>query len=304
MSNSKKNVQLVSSNGTLDYVSTEKVSIKNHPHLNENWLHKIIIDNPSILGLGDLELRSHEKSQPKAGRLDLLLEDVNNKRRYEIEVQLGKSDESHIIRTIEYWENERKRYPQYDHCAVIIAEDITSHFLNVISLFNGHIPIIAIQVNAFQIQNQVSLLFTKVLDAIELGTPELETIEAPKNRAFWEEKGTPKTVGHVDLILSYINEFSDGYQLNYNKNYIGLIKNNKAENFVAFKPQKTNIRIDLGCEIDSELKDELEESGIVVLEYSRGWKVQPISVTLDQVVSRNQALISALKYAYNKYYSS
>ena len=24
-----------------------------------------------------------------------------------------------------YWDIEKKRYPQYDHCAVIIAEDIT-----------------------------------------------------------------------------------------------------------------------------------------------------------------------------------
>lgn len=42
-----------------------------------------------------------------------------------------------MIRTIEYWDIERKRYPQYEHCAVIIAEDITSRFLNVIQLFNG-----------------------------------------------------------------------------------------------------------------------------------------------------------------------
>ena len=48
--------------------------------------------------------------------------------------------ESHIIRTIEYWDIERKRYPQYEHCAVLVAEDITSRFLNVISLFNGTIP--------------------------------------------------------------------------------------------------------------------------------------------------------------------
>ena len=49
--------------------------------------------------------------------------------------QLGKTDESHIIRTIEYWDIERKRYPQYDHTAVIVAEEITSRFLNVIGLF-------------------------------------------------------------------------------------------------------------------------------------------------------------------------
>ena len=47
--------------------------------------------------------------------------------------------------TIEYWDIERKRYPQYDHCAVLVAEDITSRFLNVVSLFYGTIPLIAIQ---------------------------------------------------------------------------------------------------------------------------------------------------------------
>ncbi len=39
----------------------------------------------------------------KAGRLDLLLQDANQ-RRYEVEIQLGATDESHIIRTIEYWD--------------------------------------------------------------------------------------------------------------------------------------------------------------------------------------------------------
>ncbi len=60
-----------------------------------------------------------------------------------MEIQLGKTDESHIIRTIEYWDIERKRYPQYDHVAVIVAEDITSRFLSVIGLFNGAIPLVA-----------------------------------------------------------------------------------------------------------------------------------------------------------------
>jgi hypothetical protein len=66
--------------------------------------------------------------QPRAGRLDLLLQDLDTKRRYEVEIQLGATDEAHIIRTIEYWDIERKRYPQYDHCAVLVAEDITSPF--------------------------------------------------------------------------------------------------------------------------------------------------------------------------------
>src|ERR1700716_1608607 len=89
--------------------------------------------------------------------------------RYEVEVQLGPSDESHIIRTIEYWDIERKRYPQYEHAAVIVAEDITSRFLNVIGLFNGVIPLIALQLRAMRVGNSVTLVCTKVLDELQLG---------------------------------------------------------------------------------------------------------------------------------------
>ncbi len=148
----------------LTYIKPEKVWLKLHPELNERWVQDRIAEDPSILGLGDLVLRDKERIQPRAGRLDLLLQDAVSNRRYEVEVQLGRTDESHIIRTIEYWDIERKRYPQYDHCAVIVAEDITSRFLNVISLFNGSVPLIAIQMNVIKLGDQVSLLFTTVLD--------------------------------------------------------------------------------------------------------------------------------------------
>ena len=135
----------------LKYVKPERIWLKNHSDYNEAWVQNHIAEDPSILGLGDLILRDKERSQPHAGRLDLLLQNVESDRRYEVEVQLGKVDESHIIRTIEYWDIERKRFPQYEHCAVIIAENITSRFLNVLNLFNGHIPLIAIQMSALKL---------------------------------------------------------------------------------------------------------------------------------------------------------
>ena len=127
----------------MNYAKFETFQLKNHPELTEKWVQERIAEDPSILGLGDLILKDQERMQPRAGRLDLLLQDAEASQRYEVELQLGNSDESHIVRTIEYWEIERKRYPQYDHTAVIVAEDITSRFLNVIGLFNGAIPIIA-----------------------------------------------------------------------------------------------------------------------------------------------------------------
>lgn len=122
----------------MKYLKPTRVYLAQHAEFNEHWVQARISDDPSLLGLGDLIVKDKERIHPRAGRLDLLCQDAESSRRYEIEIQLGRTDESHVIRTLEYWDIERKRYPQYDHTAVIVAEDITSRFLNVIGLFNGY----------------------------------------------------------------------------------------------------------------------------------------------------------------------
>jgi hypothetical protein len=93
------------------YVRHQKLLLKTHPQFNEKWVQEKIAEDPSILGIGELILKDKERNQPGVGRLDLLFQDSDSNLRYEVEVQLGKTDESHIFRTIEYWDLERKRYP-------------------------------------------------------------------------------------------------------------------------------------------------------------------------------------------------
>ena len=76
----------------LDFVKPERIWLKEHPTLDEAWVQDMIAIDPSILGLGDLVLKDRERRQPRAGRLDLLLQDTETNRRYEVEIQLGKSD--------------------------------------------------------------------------------------------------------------------------------------------------------------------------------------------------------------------
>ncbi len=165
----------------MNYVKPEKINLRNHPTLNEHWIQNLVADDPSILGLGDLVLRERERTQPRAGRLDLLLQDPDSLRRYEVEIQLGSTDESHIIRTIEYWDIEKKRYPQYEHCAVLIAEDITSRFLNVI-------PLIAIQMQVLSVGDKTTVVFTTVLDELARGfvDEDEDALAAPTDRAYWK----------------------------------------------------------------------------------------------------------------------
>lgn len=245
----------------LKFVKSKKVSLKSHSDFNEAWLQKLIADDPSILGLGDLVLKDKERIQPRAGRLDLLLQDAESNKRYEVEIQLGKCDESHIIRTIEYWDIERKRYPNYEHCAVIIAEDITSRFLNIISLFNGNIPLIAIQADALEVGDQLTLSFTKVLDEITIGIEEEDELELT-DRSYWENKATPTTVKLADDILSIINDIGPKCELKYNKFYIGLAENGITNNFIVMRPKKKWIAINPRIEQSDEINNILETKGL------------------------------------------
>src|SRR5438105_5684103 len=230
----------------MPYVKFEKVLLKTHPQFNEIWVQDRIAEDPQILGLGDIILKDKERKQPRAGRLDLLFQDVNSERRYEVEIQLGNTDESHIIRTIEYWDLERKRYPQYDHTAVIVAEDVTSRFLNVISLFNGFIPLINLQVAYLQVTDYLVLQFTKVLDQVQLGVDEVDPDGQPASRADWEQRSSREVLAIVDDFHSIIKELDQAFELKYNKQFIGLARNGKPDNFVVFQPRKQWLRVGLG----------------------------------------------------------
>ncbi|MBS3821944.1 MAG: hypothetical protein KGY81_09315 [Phycisphaerae bacterium] len=283
-----------------NFVKAEKVSLKNHPSLSEKWVADRIAEDPGLLGLGDVVLKDRERIQPHAGRLDLLLQDTDSSQRYEVELQLGATDETHIIRTIEYWDIERKRYPQYDHCAVIVAEDITARFLNVIGLFNGMIPLIAIQLSALRFGNTMTLVFTKVLDEMTLGfVDEEEEVQEVTDRSYWEARGTPRTVALADELLEIIHEFDSAFELKYNKFYIGLAKDGQPNNFASFRARKSHLRLEVRLPDSDEMRERLEQAGLDLMEYDARWRKYRIRLT-ESDLRKNRDLISEmLRKAYD-----
>lgn len=282
----------------MKHVRLTTLSIKNHPKLNEKWVQEVIANDPTILGLGDLALIDKERRQPSGGRLDLLLKDIEGATRYEVELQLGATDESHIIRTIEYWDIERRRYPQYDHVGVIIAENVTSRFMNVINLFNGFIPIIALQLTAINTVDGIGLHFTKVVDALRLGAAEEdEGIPEPADREYWEARATPKTVKISDEIQAICKSIDPSLQLKYNKPYIGFTRDGIAFNFVTCNPKKAAMNLSLKITRDAEIDLKLEKSGLDLLEYAR-WGAYRIKLSPDDVAKHKALLEELLKRAY------
>ena len=259
---------------TLSYTKHENLALKRHSDFNEQWLHDRIADDPSILGFGDVRILDRERSLQGGGRLDMLLLDDDNNRRYEVEIQLGATDPSHIIRCIEYWDLERRRYPGYDHVAVLIAENITTRFLNVMSLLAGSIPLLAIQLDVLSIEDRLLLNFVQVLDQTDLRIDDTDDSGGgATDRASWDKKAGATLMKLCDEILALINLVASAEQkMNYLRGYVGLQSSGVVNNFIRMAPRPTRNYVHISARI-ADAKGwlaRLEDAGLVVVSKRSG----------------------------------
>ena len=206
----------------------------------------------------------------------------------------------HILFVIEYWDIERKRYPQYDHCAVLVAETVTSRFLNVVSLFNGTIPLIALQMQALKVGDNITLIFSTVMDEFSRGrVDEDEDAEsAPTDRDYWENKATNNTVGLADDLLGLVKEIDEKLELKYNKFYIGLAQEGHPFNFVTFRPRKKNILLTVKIPQSEETEKMIEDGELETLEYNKRYGVYRIRLTEQDIKTKREILKELAQMAY------
>ena len=280
----------------MKYITTKAFSLKASKEHDEKWLQGLLAEEESILGLGPIEHLKSEVIQNNGGRLDLMFQDESGDVRYCVELQLGATDPSHIIRTLEYWDNERSRNPHIEHIAVIVAEDITTRFLNVISLFNKAVPLIAIQLNAFELNGDVGINCVKVLDlAQNMGWEDDNTsAKAVTDRPYWEKRATPSTLQFTDEFFSFVKEVvsESTLELKYNKHYIGMAHNGVADNFMSFKPRKQEVLVEFRIPHDEELTARMEEN-LDFVSYKPRWRRYIIRFT-ERSFRENQAFIKEL----------
>ena len=287
-------------NKQITLTKLEEVQLHKHPSIKESWIQKQIADDPSILGLGDLILKDKERIQPRAGRLDILLQEPETKKRYTVEIQLGKTDEAHLVRTLEYYDIERKRYPQYEHCAVIVAEDITTRFLNVISMFNGTIPLIALQMKAYKVGENVALVFTKILDEVNYGlVDEDEEVQELVDRDYWLKNSSIETMKLVDETLTFIKSFAPDVELKYNKAYIGLTSSGFVNNFTTLGPRRKHLILDIKMEKNEDTKKLIEDSGLDLIDYMR-WGAFRIRIQRQDLKDNKELLENLLRMSWEQ----
>jgi len=191
--------------------------------LDERWLQDQVEKDPSLLGLGSLQVFRRERSQKGAGRIDFILRDPASEVRYTVELMLGALDPDHIVRAIEYWDLERQRYPDFEYRAVIVAEAITGRFFNIVRLLNRAVPMLAIQLEALRIDDSVALHAVTVLDLASPADVEPDDASGQEaSRATWESYSSKASLAVADGLLRLLGSAQVAPRVKYNQQHIAV----------------------------------------------------------------------------------
>ncbi len=142
---------------------------------------------------------------------------------------------------------------------MIVAEEITNRFFNVIGLLNKAIPIVALQLNAFLMGDKLCLNFVRVLDVMEEGEDEGEQVD----RKYWETRGSKKSLDLMDGIIALVPKEAGEIRVKYNRHHVAL--GTSGTNFCWFHPRKgghIHFHIKPGKEGRERLIPIFEEKGV------------------------------------------
>jgi hypothetical protein len=181
---------------------------------------------------------------------------------------------------------------------VIIAEEITSRFFNVIRLLNRAVPIIAIQLSAFQLEQHIILQFIRVLDTYEFGAePEDDGPAELVDRAFWEKKATPQSLAVVDGVKALVPKEKGEPKVTYNKHHIAIATT--GYNFGWFHPRRVathcHVRLKVGADSRQGIIENLVEGGINA--ENDGQQSIRLLINENDLINQRDRIAAAVKQA-------
>ena len=185
--------------------------------------------------------------------------------------------------------------------AVLVAEDVTTRFLNVISLFNKAIPLIVIQMRALEVDGKLTLFATTVLDLTRLGTDEEDEEAEASDRNYWLTRSSEQSIGLVDQIIKLVQIIDPLFEPKYNKPYIGIAKNGLADNFISFQPRKNHTILEFRIPRSDDISALLESAEIEVLEYKHKWGRYRARIFPDTLLNHSDLILELIKRAHGSY---
>ena len=164
-------------------------------------------------------------------------------------------------------------------------------------LMSGSIPMMAIQLDALRVGDQLLLNFTPILDLTELRGDDTDDDGGggQADRAYWEKKVGAGLMSLSDEILGMINgSATTPQEFNYLRGYIGLQSNGVVKNFIHLSPKRTKkfVHVVFRNSNAAAWKDRFEEVGVPVS--SKRAKRFRITVTNEKFAENKELIGEAI----------
>lgn len=278
----------------LEYARGTQFLLKSHPHFRESWLRDRIADDPGLLGLGPLRLVDVERRQPRAGRLDLLLQ--HGPRRYVVEIMLGRLDESHLVRSVEYWDAAQRVSPGYQHVAVLAAEELPPRLLRVLELLRATLPLVVLQLCATRWENKFVLHFIRLLDGLGRSQPVPPEPE-PGGHSAWEGKRSAPARAALEECLGVLREVLPCVHLEYRRHSLAVRSQPQAPPLLVLYPKRHFLRVEIQAAEVSRLWERCAADCWQALEAGRMLHAVELVLFPGDAAARREALQQVLRAA-------
>jgi len=135
-----------------------------------------------------------------------------------------------------------------------VAEQITSRFFNVLRLLNRSVPMIAVQLEAFKIdESNITLHAVTVLDVTEEAPEDyVDEVAQRADRKYWEQRSNPASLAIMDRIVAALKADGLEERLTFNQGHIAL--GSTGNNFCWFHLRKSEF-----CHIEFKLSPETRD---------------------------------------------
>ena len=287
----------------------------------ESWLQKWLLEKPSRLGLGDIEIIRHELRhyRNRGGRLDVLAYRGDLDTYYEIELMLGECDSDHGFRSLDYWARERLKKPNARHVAVLVAEDLSGRYKTVIETLPQFMSFIGIELKVLKIPYQEGVATVQasivaqpddlIIDAGDEPEQKRQSSGTPRDREWWESNSSRAFIQTVDKIAKYCIENVGPSRVDYSaQSYISLKKGRRC--WLPMWPRTAGVYVylpggdsgteDAPSDFYERVKEQLESIGLDAptwtYKYNAG--ANPISFAIPQEKATHSVIREILAEAY------
>jgi hypothetical protein len=152
--------------------------------------------------------------------------------------------------------------------------------------------------SALALGPHMTLQFTKVLDVIEPGGDDEETVGPTVDRSFWVNRSSEKSLAIADQCMAILKEIVPTVAFKLNQQFVGLTVQGAVNNFIVFIPKKQFLSLQAKVEDRPHWKDLLEEKGIEVI--SVGASRIRFRLTAQDVMEKHDLLKELFSTAYKE----